>query len=144
MRLSGAEAAVGAALARLGGEPVADADQFWASLREQRHAFFQDADCVWRLSLPSASGALVLGGQQLIEWGGALRWLKLPSQSDPVVQAATIRRSTAAAGGHATLFRGGDKEVGVFQPLAPALARVHQRLQRSFDPQRLFNPGRMY
>lgn len=144
VRLSGAEAAVGAALARLGGEPVADADQFWASLREQRHVFFQDADCVWRLSLPSASGALVLGGQQLIEWGGALRWLKLPSQSDPVVQAATIRRSTVAAGGHATLFRGGDKEVGVFQPLAPALARVHQRLQRSFDPQRLFNPGRMY
>ena len=48
------------------------------------------------------------------------------------------------AGGHATLFRGGDKSVGVFQPLAPALAKIHERLKAGFDPSNVFNPGRMY
>jgi len=48
-----------------------------------------------------------------------------------------------ACGGHATLFRGGDKRVGVFQPLAPALARIHARMQDAFDPARIFNPGRL-
>jgi glycolate oxidase FAD binding subunit len=50
----------------------------------------------------------------------------------------------SAAGGHATLFRGGDKSVGVFQPLAPAVARIHARLKASFDPAHIFNPGRMF
>jgi glycolate oxidase FAD binding subunit len=50
----------------------------------------------------------------------------------------------SAAGGHATLFRGGDKSVGVFQPLAPAVAAIHQRMKAAFDPSNIFNPGRMY
>jgi glycolate oxidase FAD binding subunit len=50
----------------------------------------------------------------------------------------------SAAGGHATLFRGGDRSVGVFQPLAPAVHRIHQRLKASFDPSHIFNPGRVY
>jgi glycolate oxidase FAD binding subunit len=50
----------------------------------------------------------------------------------------------AALGGHATLFRGGDKAVGVFHPLAPAVATIHQRLRQAFDPAGIFNPHRMY
>ena len=48
------------------------------------------------------------------------------------------------AGGHATLFRGGDKTGGVFAPLQPALMEVHRRLKQSFDPYGVFNSGRMY
>jgi glycolate oxidase FAD binding subunit len=51
------------------------------------------------------------------------------------------------AGGHATLFRGGQGEQrsgGVFAPLQPALLEVHRRLKQSFDPYGVFNPGRMY
>jgi glycolate oxidase FAD binding subunit len=32
----------------------------------------------------------------------------------------------------------------VFQPLAPAIARIHERLKAGFDPSNVFNPGRMY
>jgi glycolate oxidase FAD binding subunit len=32
----------------------------------------------------------------------------------------------------------------VFTPLAPALARIHRELKARFDPDRLFNPGRLY
>ncbi len=141
LRLSGAEAAVAAAERSLGGEHVLDGAAFWHALREQRHAFFEGADNVWRLSVPSAASAILLRGEQLIEWGGAQRWLKAASDA---ATAQSIRRSVSAAGGHATLFRGGDKSVGVFQPLAPAVARIHERLKASFDPSHVFNPGRMY
>jgi glycolate oxidase FAD binding subunit len=32
----------------------------------------------------------------------------------------------------------------VFHPLTPALAGLHARLKREFDPNRIFNPGRLY
>ena len=55
-----------------------------------------------------------------------------------------LHQLAAQAGGHATLFRGGDKSSGVFAPLAPALMEVHRRLKQSFDPYGVFNPGRLY
>lgn len=139
LRLAGAQAAVDAAVKSLGGQVVADADGFWASLREQHHAFFAGDAPLWRLSVPSTTGAIVLNGEQLIEWGGAQRWLRASSN-----EAETIRSAVRAVGGHATLFRGGEKSVGVFQSLAPAVARIHERLKAAFDPAHIFNPGRMY
>jgi glycolate oxidase FAD binding subunit len=145
LRLAGAEAAVTAALARfaaLGGTRIGDQEgaAFWDSLRDQSHPYFSGG-ALWRLALPSAASAIVLKGEQLIEWGGAQRWLKV----DPVDAAGgaqDIRRAVAAAGGHATLFRGGPRS-GVFHPLAPAVEKINQRLRLAFDPAGIFNPGRM-
>jgi glycolate oxidase FAD binding subunit len=154
VRLSGAAAAVDAAAAKMGGERLEDADAFWRDLREQRHAYFEWENTttpLWRLSLPSATAPLALPGVTLIEWGGAQRWLRLPSQAgsqasqaDIQADAATIRAAVAAVGGHASLFRGGDKDVGVFQPLTPAVEKIHRKLKNSFDPRGVFNCGRMY
>jgi glycolate oxidase FAD binding subunit len=141
LRLSGARAAVDNAVRTLGGDTMPDCARFWTSLREQQHAFFEGDTPLWRLSVPSTVGAIVHGGSQLIEWGGAQRWLRAPADAD---SAQRIRSTVAACGGHATLFRGGDKGVGVFQPLAPAIARIHERLKAGFDPAGIFNPGRMY
>ncbi|WP_317202661.1 glycolate oxidase subunit GlcE [Janthinobacterium sp.] len=141
LRLSGAEAAVAAARRSLGGETLEAAAPFWAGLREQTHPFFAGAGALWRLSLPPAASAIILKGAQLIEWGGAQRWLRAAADA---ATAGDIRRSVAAAGGHASLFRGGDKSVGVFHPLAPAVALVQRRLTQAFDPDGIFNPGRMY
>ncbi len=139
VRLSGAQAAVDAAISKMGGAALPDADAFWDRLREQQHAFFADVpNGLWRLSVPTVAPALKLPGEQLIEWGGAQRWLKTGAN------VATIRAAVAAAGGHATLYKGGDKSVGVFQPLAPAVARIHRNLKNAFDPAGIFNPRRMY
>jgi glycolate oxidase FAD binding subunit len=144
LRLSGANAAVDNAIRTLGGahrgDLMPDCSRFWAGLREQQHAFFDGDMPLWRLSVPSTVGAIVLGSPQLIEWGGAQRWLRAPGDA---ATAERIRATVRAAGGHATLFRGGDKSVGVFQPLAPAIARIHERLKAGFDPAGIFNPGRM-
>jgi glycolate oxidase FAD binding subunit len=139
IRLSGAKAAVEAAIKKMGGNEMPQSEKFWDSLREQSHDFFADtSQGLWRLSLPSVAPQLALPGTQLIEWGGAQRWLKTDAD------ATMIRAAATAAGGHATLFKGGDKSVGVFHPLQPAVARIHRNLKNAFDPAGIFNPGRMY
>jgi glycolate oxidase FAD binding subunit len=140
VRLSGAEAAIRMAKQKLGGEEVV-ADTIWAGLREQTNEYFTSMApgiSLWRLAVPSFIPPLALPGEQLIEWGGAQRWLKTE------IDAATIRKTAEQVGGHATLFRGGDKKVGVFHPLAPAVAKIHRNLKAAFDPAGIFNPGRMY
>ena len=144
VRLSGASAAVKAAREKVGGELVeaAQGERFWAGIREQTDPFFgspvENAAPLWRISVPSTAPPLNLNGEQLIEWGGALRWLF--SHAD----ARTIREAARRAGGHATLFRGGDKSAGVFQPLSPVLMKIHRELKREFDPHGIFDRGRMY
>jgi glycolate oxidase FAD binding subunit len=137
LRLSGAEAAVRAAAAKLGGESVPDAGPWWDSVREQTHAFFGADAPLWRVSVPPTTGPIELPGATLVEWGGALRWLK--SSAD----ARSVRDAAQRAGGHATLFRAVDKSAGVFQPLAPVTMRLHRGLKAAFDPKGIFNPGRM-
>ena len=139
VRLSGAQAAVDAAIVKMGGTDLPEAENFWDGVREQTHAFFSaQQQALWRLSLPTVAPSLALPGEQMIEWGGALRWLRTTADAE------TIRSVAANAGGHATLFKGGDKSVGVFQPLAPAVARIHRNLKQAFDPAGIFNPRRMY
>ena len=139
VRLSGAQAAVDAAIAKMGGTDLPEAENFWDGVREQTHTFFSEPQqALWRLSLPTVAPPLALPGEQMIEWGGALRWLRTTADAE------TIRSVAANAGGHVTLYKGGDKSVGVFQPLAPAVARIHRNLKQAFDPAGIFNPRRMY
>ncbi|HUW39245.1 MAG TPA: glycolate oxidase subunit GlcE [Rhodocyclaceae bacterium] len=139
LRLSGANAAVAAARRQIGGERVADGAAFWRALREQQAAFFADELPLWRLSLPSVAAQLDLPGAQLLEWGGSLRWLKSGATPERIRAAAT------RAGGHATLFRGGeeDRADGAFQTLPSPLLALNRQLKRVFDPAGIFNPGRM-
>lgn len=136
VRLSGAEQGVAAARAVIGGE-AADAS-IWQGVRDQTMPFFQGDAPLWRISLPAAAQALDLPGDELSEWGGALRWLRSDLSAD------TIRRRAAALGGHATLFRGHDGKTEVFHPLPSAMWAMQKRLKAAFDPHGIFNPGRMY
>lgn len=152
LRLSGAAAAVRSAQALLGGEQIADAVAavFWRDLREQRHAFFAGPDTkgqgpLWRLAVPSTTAPLSLPGATLIEWGGAQRWLRGASLTEP--QPSVVREAMTAAGGHARLFRGASeahRTVGVFRPLPAPLLAIHKQLKAVFDPHGVFNPQRMY
>ena len=141
VRRAGAEQGVAAAAAAVGGEPVEAelADSFWThKIREQGHGFFGGGLPLWRLSVPSATPALGLSGKQLIEWGGAQRWLRTDAPAE------RIRGVVAAAGGHATLLRGGDRTGEVFHPLPEALMGLHRNLKAAFDPEGILNPGRIY
>ncbi len=93
---------------------------------------------LWRLSVPSVAPPLALEGDTLVEWGGAQRWLVC---SAPATQ---VRAAVAAAGGHATLYRAQDKAPGVFAPLSAPVARIQRQLKAAFDPDGVFNRGRLY
>jgi len=146
LRLAGATAAVRAAFDRIGGELIAaeTADRFWGGLRDHSDEFFVGAARaveggagLWRLSVPPTTPPLKLSGEQLLEWGGAQRWICTTAP------AHVLRDVAAAAGGHAVLFRSRDKGAGAFAPMKPAMERVQRELMRAFDPERLFNRGRL-
>jgi glycolate oxidase FAD binding subunit len=147
LRLSGARAAVEAAQQQLGGDvidtPLAAA--FWRGLRDHGDEFFATAAkaedkgaALWRFSVASTAPPIALQGDQLIEWGGAQRWLCTNAS------ATLVRDAAVKASGHATLFRGKDKSAGVFHPLAPANEKIQHALMDSFDPDRVFDRGRLW
>jgi len=147
VRLAGAAGAVSAACAKLGGtalDPGA-ACAWWFALRDQTAEFFSPdesnlsrGECLWRLSVPATAPPLTLPGRQLIEWNGAQRWWRTTAEG------RAVRAAAAEAGGHATLMRAADKSGEVFAALSDVLMRIHRGLKQAFDPQHVFNRGRLY
>ncbi len=146
VRLSGAGSAVEAAAVKLGGESLSPetAQQYWQQLREQETAFFRAGSApLWRVALPATAPPLALDtllddSNTLLEWNGTQRWLR------GTLPGPRLRQLVSRLGGHATLFRSGDKEQGVFTPLADPMATLHTNLKKEFDPAGIFNPGRLY
>lgn len=151
LRLSGAAAAVAAAVQRLGGEeiPAPLADGFWQALRDQSDDFFQHAAqaveagqaTLWRCSVAATAPRLNLPGDQLIEWGGAQRWVLTEAAPTAVHQAARDARGHAArhlAGPH------GPAWADCAAPLTPAMLRIQREVKRAFDPAGIFNPQRLH
>ncbi|MGB0865977.1 MAG: glycolate oxidase subunit GlcE [Granulosicoccaceae bacterium] len=134
-RLSGSAENVAAVARELGGETLSRAPQRWAELRDHRLPFFDDPRPLWRLSLPPGTPPLEFSGRQLLDWGGCQRWL-LSDADAPLIQKTCRER-----GGHAELFKASKPEV--FQDLDASLTRLHQNIKVSFDPDAIFNPGRI-
>ncbi len=157
LRLRGARAAVDAAQRKLGGEVIEPrmAQAFWGGLRDQHDEFFAKVErqvddgapngvplTLWRVSVPQTAPVLPLPGEQLIEWGGALRWWCTPAP------ASVVREMARERGGHATLWRESGvhprrSAAEVHAPLAAPLDRIHRQLKAAFDPAGIFNRGRL-
>ncbi len=136
VRLAGAEPAVNSAVARLGGEPLANDVQWWRDWREQAHSFFTGDGPLIRVSCKSTApwGDLASSREmQAIDWGGAQRWLCTQSIALPV-----IREWARAEGGYATVFRGATTPGERSESTQPALAEVSQKIKASFDPYNVF------
>lgn len=129
-------------------------DRIWKEIADA--AVFAGTDTiVWKLSVPPAQGAAVgarlaqeLEGRCFYDWGGGGVWLEIPEVED--ARAEDVRRilkETVGGDGHATLMRAPlavRATEAPFQPLEPAVAALTARIKRQFDPQGIFNPGRMY
>jgi glycolate oxidase FAD binding subunit len=127
-----------------------DSDRIWRDIRDA--AFLADPleRAVWRISLaPSKAADFVAraGAHALAhfyDWGGGLVWL---SSEPSAGAAAAIRAALAPSGGHATLVRAPDElreTIDVFEPLSAPLARITKGVKASFDPDGIFNAGRLY
>lgn len=136
VRLSGTSAAIRAARERIGGELMQEtqAAAWWEALRHCRLAIFS-RESLWRVSLPPAAEPLALPGEPLIDWGGAVRWY-----ADLGAEAA-VREQAQAQRGTAQCWRGAVRPR--VHPLPLALLRLHRELKARFDPQGVFNRGRL-
>jgi len=129
-----------------------DSSGLWRGIRDVEFLAAPEDAAIWRIStaptrapgMVAGIAAAVPGARWFYDWGGGLVWLAVPPGRDAA--ATTVRAAVATAGGHATLVRGPRElraRIDVFQPLG-ALAVVTGGIKTSFDPGRIFEPGRMY
>ncbi|MGH8142541.1 MAG: FAD-binding protein [Steroidobacteraceae bacterium] len=110
---------------------------------------------VWRVSTPASTAVGIaraiqeaLDCRYFFDWGGALLWIELPAE--PLAHEGLVRELSLRAGGtdaHATLVRAAEQVRARISPLPPlpaSLAALTARVKAQFDPQRIFNRGRMY
>lgn len=137
LRLSGPGGALAHTARQWGGEVLDGADDFWRDLRELALPFFDGDAPLWRCSLRPTAPVDLLPGPALIDWAGALRWVRGAHRLEQ------LQRAAAGAGGHVTLFRGGDRRGAVLPRPDPVSAGLQRRLKLAFDPLGILNPGRL-
>ena len=138
LRLSGAQDAVQSTAAQWGGEVLAPEHAPWDGLRDMSLPFLAGDAPLWRFSQLSSAPLREEFSPTLVDWGGAQRWVHGEHPWRLLQQAAS------EAGGHVTLFRGGNRHGEVRSPLPTVEQRLQQRLKNAFDPDGMFNPGRLY
>ncbi|MBV9956578.1 MAG: glycolate oxidase subunit GlcE [Pseudolabrys sp.] len=105
---------------------------------------------LWRISTAPSRGheiaaQITPAAQMFYDWGGGLVWVAMPFAGEP--DAAAIRAAVRKVGGHATLVRAPAAvraAVDVFEPQEPGVAALSKRVKDAFDPNGVFNPGRMW
>jgi FAD/FMN-containing dehydrogenase len=149
VRLAGARAAVESAERRLAQDgaqvlEAAPASAFWDTVRDQQLADFtrplQEDEVLWRLALPPLGPAFPAGAPFLVEWAGGLRWLRSTRPAPELLAAAR------ALGGHARPYRCGAalRASLPYSDLDGVALTLNQRLKASFDPDGVFNRGRLH
>jgi len=138
LRLSGAKSAVEATAEKWSGDVMEQGGAFWQQLQHMQHDFFAGDEPLWRFSIGATAANPDLDGPWLIDWAGSQRWYRGAADS------AKLESMAQQAGGQVTLFRGGDRTDEVMHHQPQALKTIQQRLKKSFDPDGLFNPGRLY
>jgi glycolate oxidase FAD binding subunit len=142
-------AASGAKMEELG---TLESRAFWSDVRDVAPLAAVSDAIVWKISCPPTEGAEVVArikalrpaARAVYDWSGGLIWLSLPPSED--ADHMLVRGALGSGGGHATLIRASGSvraAVPVFQPQPAALAALASRVKESFDPKRLFNPGRV-
>ena len=142
LRLSGTERAVESTLKLWPGELVNNADQFWQDLREHRLPFFKRQsrcdDPLWRFTVKPSSPEILPTGDWLIDWAGGQRWLRGDYNMRELESLAKDSK------GQVGCYRGGDRLADTFHRQPEALQLIQKRLKVAFDPEGIFNPGRLY
>lgn len=139
LRLSGARSAVEATAEKWSGDVMEGGDEFWQSVRDMQHDFFAgDETPLWRFSVDSTAATPSVEGEWFIDWVGSQRWFRgQASLSD-------LEPLARKAGGQVSQFRGGDRTGEVLHRQPEALKAIQRRVKNSFDPDGIFNPGRLY
>ena len=138
IRLSGTEQGVKSAVNHINSGADDQADEFWAQINSHQLSILSEQAVLYRISVPAACPNYFGSANQLIDWGGAQRWLA------DVSDVTELRNQLESKGATLTVFRGGNRDADVFDQLDSVSMKLHQNIKQAFDPKRIFNPGRMY
>jgi glycolate oxidase FAD binding subunit len=79
-----------------------------------------------------------------IDWCGSLYWIEVQSKKNSKV--SDIKKLTKELGGYLTIIKTSDEydyEETIFTVDDTRLL-ISEKIKKSFDPKRIFNPGKMY
>lgn len=138
IRFSGARAAVEVTVKQWQDESRAVDESVWQKLAEKQLNWFQPEKPLWRFSVNSAAEISAIDAEAILDWGGAQRWYQ--GEADKAEFEALARQ----AGGQVQLFSGGNRQDEVMHELPVAVQMLQRRVKQSFDPEAIFNPGRLY
>lgn len=126
----------GAQISRLPKDASAD---LWHSVRNLEALADLPGD-IWRISVKPSDAPAVCQAAGLqkgfLDWSGGLIWGVLEAGANP-------RPALQGFGGHATCIRGQKGALPRFQPEAPQLAVLSQKIRQKFDPRGILNTGLM-
>ena len=79
-----------------------------------------------------------------VDWGGALIWMETCELTEEIFDA--IRKKVVKLAGYVTMIKSSDHLPYVEEVFTISRDRfnISQNIKKSFDPKRIFNPGKMY
>lgn len=122
----------------------------WSEIRDVAPFQASQQKPLWRVSVAPMAGARLLGALRMetgvdgyYDWQGGLLWLQMEAEPEAGLIRGLIGK---VGGGHATLIRASANQranTQIFQPQSGAVEALSQSIRQKFDPDTIFNPGRM-
>ena len=122
---------------------------FWEDTRSLK-VFSKNQKNILRAVIPSSETTNLINRLKsfhpnyFIDWGGSLIWLELDYLSSQKID--QIRNRILVADGYLTVIKSQESiksSLEIFT-IDPIKFKISQNLKKSFDPKRIFNPGKMY
>ena len=122
---------------------------FWEDTRSLKVFSNTDKSLLRAVVPPSETTNLIsrlrlFHANYFFDWGGSLVWLELDYLSPEKID--QIRKRVLDVGGYLTVIKSKQnlKDSTEVFTVDPIEFRISQNIKKSFDPKRIFNPGRMY
>ena len=122
---------------------------FWEETRCLK-VFSKNQKNILRAVIPSSETINLLNRLKsfhptyFIDWGGSLIWIELDYLSNQKIE--QIRKRILVADGYLTVIKSPEnvKLSSEIFTIDPIKFKISQNIKKSFDPKRIFNPGKMY
>ena len=122
---------------------------FWEDTRALK-VFSKNQKNILRAVIPPAETTNLISRLKtfhpsyFIDWGGSLVWLELDYLSNQKIE--QIRKRVLDTEGYLTVIKSPEniKSTSEIFTIDPIKFKISQSIKKSFDPKRIFNPGKMY
>jgi glycolate oxidase FAD binding subunit len=127
---------------------VNQSEVFWNKVKSLDFFAFSKNN-IFRIAIPPAECVKLIyqlskNFKYYVDWGGALIWVEAFELSEQMFE--SIRKKVVKAGGYVTMIKNSEYLPYVEDPFTINSDRfnISQNIKKSFDPKRIFNPGKMY